>query len=488
LLESAHFLNTSVRRTRKQLSLSTEASYRFERSVDPEGVVAALHRVLELLVEVQPSVSVTGFADVYPSPPNAVSLDLSVERASRLLGMDISPEQAGGYLKRLGFGVEWTSGTSSPPNPPQGGLDSASRGLSVSVPSWRPDVVREEDLVEELGRVHGYDKIPAVLPQGTTTQGGVFGFEAFVDRIREECVRLGLQQIISHSLRDLHPLDAPGERIGPRNPGSPEMAYLRNSLLPGLADAAKRNGNRDIHAFEIGRVFLGSEVNDYAWSANDGRDNPIWNPHPEVFRLAILSQGQFYSEDWLMKPARTDFFWLSSMLQQACGAVRDDVVDMHEPERPDPRLHPTRQATLSSDHDDLAILGQIHPDVAEATGLPEDTFLADVDLRQLWAASEYYFLQPVSRQPGVRRDMAVLIDKAVPYKHLHRQIKSAIGEVLEKIWLFDVYEGQGIPEGKHSLGIALQLRKQDSTFTDEEANQVRERAVKAIEALGATTR
>jgi phenylalanyl-tRNA synthetase beta chain len=472
LLESAHFLNTSVRRTRKQLGLSTEASYRFERSVDPEGVVSALHRLLELLRAAQPSVVVKAFADVYAAVPAPPAIALSPSRASRLLGMEISSEEAKGYLERLGFLVTGSGDA-----------------LNVAAPSWRPDLVREEDLVEELGRVHGYEKIPAILPQGTTTQGGVTGFEAFVDRAREECVRLGLQQTISHSLRDLHALEpllpeGPWQRVGPRNPNSPDMAHLRSTVIASVADAAKRNGGKDVQLFEIGRTFL--------QHANSG--------YHERIKLGILLTGAEGQADWLVKePGTASFFTLKAIVERVVSLAPLTAYEWRAPSEVqiDPRFHPTRQAALLHVEGDwFGEIGQIHPDVAETAGLPADTFLAELDLETIYRLIEVdrgyqdsdSNIRVVSRHPSVRRDIAILADVATPYSALEKGIQAAVGDVLERMWLFDVYTGQGIPEGKHSLGIALQLRKSDSTFTDEEANQVRERAVRAIESLGATTR
>ena len=195
LLESAHFLNTSVRRTRKQLGLNTEASYRFERSVDPEGVVAALYRYVQLVQAADPGVKATSVVDRYPIKPTTTAIELRVDRASRLLGMAITVDQAENYLARLGFKPEKTG-------------DNAFR---VQSPTWRPDIVREEDLIEELGRVHGYDKIPETMIQGTTTMGGPQGFQLRNDPRRRVLIDvidyltyvsgIGVHNIVSHDSR-----------------------------------------------------------------------------------------------------------------------------------------------------------------------------------------------------------------------------------------------------------------------------------------------
>lgn len=450
LIESAHFLNASVRKTRRQLNLSTDASYRFERSVDPELAIAALRRFHELLTQCDSRATLLEVEDVYPSPPSRITIDLDLDRAKRLLGMSIEQQLAIGYLKALGCEVRDNGGQ-----------------LQVVVPTWRPDIVREEDLIEELGRVHGYERIPSVLPHGTTTLGGVFGFEAFVDRVREQALRVGLTQTMSHSLRDLHPLDEPNvERIGPRNPGAPEMAWLRSSLLPCLADAVHRNPGQRLQLFEIGRTFRAGS---------------------ERIELGVLLNGLPGRAEWLSAGEPASFYDLKAVVESighGCG-LQFDV----SPCKTDLRFHPGRCAEIRVGELRCGKIGQIHPDVAEACDLPSATLIATIQLEPLFSTRQSEAqLKPVSRNPAVRRDIAVLIDRAVPYGSIAESIERSVGEVLEDQWLFDVYTGAGIPEGKHSLGIALQLRKLGGNFTDEEANQVRARAVAAIESLGGTTR
>lgn len=457
LLESAHFVNTSVRRTRKQLGLNTDASYRFERSVDPEGVVAALERFAELLSQVDGGQSrISGVTDVHPTKPEIKAIELDIVRAERLLGMEIGQDAAIGYLERLGFHV-----TRATP-------------LSVSPPTWRPDVVREEDLVEELGRVHGYEKIPEALPIGNTIIGGSFGFEAWLDKIRETCLRAGFQQAISHSLGDRSPLEQEGfNLIGPRVPSSPDMAYLRNSLLPHLADAARRNGGKDIQLFEIGRVF------------GKGGDR-----YMELYHLGLIAQGSAEQSDWKVKQTNShDFFTVKGVLEEVFEIGGISASFTCAGNAADRRLHPTKQTRIIGESGLLGIMGQIHPDIARQVGLPDDTVLAELHLEPMYKCGQSApKLKAISRNPAVRRDIAVLIDKSVAFERIERAIATALGEVLEKSWLFDVYQGKGIPEGKHSLAIALQLRKLGENFTDEEANLEREKAVQALVALGGTLR
>jgi len=457
LLESAHFESRSVRRTRKQLGLNTEASYRFERSVDPEGVVGALNRFAELLAlggggfEPEP-----GVLDVYPSPPPIRTVKVRHSRAEALLGITLTPSESAGYLKRLGFGVE---GDGEP--------------YSVTIPTWRPDVVREEDVVEEIGRIYGFDRIPERLPRGTTIRGGTQGALKTVDELRSQVVRAGYIQILSHTLRDLHALDARGERIGPRQPAGPDTAYLRNSLLPGLAEAFRRNGGRDLHLFEIGKVF----------AKGPGQGG---SPVIELRKLAAVTQGLLYPPARPKEqPPLADFFSLKAGLHAVLNRC-----ELSPTTSGDERYHPGRAAAIlePSSKSVLGYIGQIHPNAAAAAGLPADLCMAEIDLDGLEGSTTKVHYRPVSRNPAVRRDITVTIAKAVPYADLERALRLATGQVLERLWLVDLYEGPGVEDGEHAVTFGLQLRKFGENFTDEEANLVRDVAVKALFELGGKQR
>lgn len=448
LLEAAHFNNVSVRATRKAVGLQTEASYRFERHVDPAGVYGAMERFEQLYNQITGDVAQRLITDVYPTPLANPEIVLDMDRCTRLLGMQVSAEEAVRILESLGFKGRMVDGSPA-----------------AIAPTWRSDILRQDDLIEEVGRIYGYEKIPECLPQGTTTPGGVMDREAMVDRLVEESLRCGLNQIISHSLGDVHPLDRPGDKIRVRTPHSPEMACLRNSNLPCCSDAVKKNGGKDVHLFEVGRVF------------EAGREYP---------QLAFLSTGGSIDVHFANKPSAASFWTAKGIVDRLGKAVRVELT--YALSSGDRRFHPTRQAELLCGDLSVGVLGQIHPDIAEELGMSE-VFGAEIDLEVLYQASQTDpKLKSVSRNPAATRDIAVLIAKSVPYSEIEKAVAESGGEELEKHWLFDVYEGKGIPEGSHSLAIGLQLRKHGANFTDEQANQVRDRIVAALESLGATLR
>jgi phenylalanyl-tRNA synthetase beta chain len=456
MVESAHFSAVPVRRTRKALNIGTEASYRFERSVDPQGVVAALGRFVELLQVCDPSAKLVGFTDVYPNPVHRDVVEVRVDRARQRLAIPIREPEAQRILERLGMEV---GGHGDP--------------FYVVPPTWRPDIVREEDLIEELGRVFGYDRIPEFLPVGQSTLGGVDGEFRLIDAIRNAVIATGYQQIISHSLRSFHVLDAvPSEqRIGPRVPASPEHAILRDSLLPGLADAAARNGGRSLAVFEVGKVFH--------------RSDAIY----ERRALAWLSTGDRLPVDRKnASSAQASFFSLKGEVEAALLSIGIHL-DWRTPGVGKAYLHPTRQAKICAGSTSIGYLGQLHPDVASALRMPEETYVAQIDLDEaLRFAADAPRLSPLSRHPSVRRDISLEIATGVPYSVIEAAVTGAAGGLLERQWLFDVFVGGNIEAGNHSLGIALQLRKPDGTFTDEEANQVRDSVVAALVELGGNTR
>jgi phenylalanyl-tRNA synthetase beta chain len=457
LLESAHFDGVSVRKTRKALNLNTDASYRFERSVDPMGVVRALNRFADLYEKITGKTCDAGVYDLFPNKPEPKPVLFRPDRARMIFAMDFSDAECVDYLQKLGCTV-----TGNDP-------------YMVTPPTWRADLEIEEDLIEEVGRIHGYENIPESKPKGTTPGGGTFGLYSIIDTAKKTMLRCGLDQMISHSLRDQHALDfRPNSRVTVRNPHSPEMAYLRDSLLPGLADAALKNGGKNVALFEIGKVFVKGEVQ--------------IDESPE---LAILVTGEMLAQHYA-QPGNVNFdFWALKGIMEELGHLVKDDITFELPRLPDARFHPTRQSGVLVDQGRLWVgtIGQIHPDVAEEIGLPEETYMAEIDLKVFFLNPDAEIkMKSLSRNPAARRDIAFVISKEVRFREIEAALKGACGDLLEEHRLFDIYEGTGIPEGSHSLAISLQLRKIGQNFTDEEANQVRDNAVNAIVSLGGSVR
>lgn len=450
LLESAHFMPLSVRKTRKEHGLQTEASYRFERHVDPASVVAALNRFDELYQQITGKRSLAGVVQASQGGLERKPVTVKMSRVRRLLALDVPTDEAVAILQRLGMEISL----------------GADETITALPPTWRTDVQREDDLTEEIGRIYGYEKFGEILPQGTTPMGGTHGQEAFFDEAVQAALRCGFNQAISHSLGDSHILDEEGQKTRVRQPHSPEMAWLRNSILPSLCQVVLRNGGRDQMWFEAGRVFPAEGEEDRMGFIMTGQAGQA---HPEAVKT----------------PA--SFLRMKGAIEQIGRAVGRSL-DL-APHSADKRFHPTRQALITSNGQPVGIIGQIHPDAAEKTALLPNTCLAELAVPSLYGGGRPQFsYKIVSRHPAALRDIAILAPKSLPYSAIESAIATAGGAELERQWLFDIYEGKGIPEGHHSLAIGLQMRKEERTFTDEEANQVRDRIVAALESLGAKLR
>ncbi|MCH8274100.1 MAG: phenylalanine--tRNA ligase subunit beta [Armatimonadetes bacterium] len=449
LLESAHFDPRSIRRTRKALGLSTDASYRFERYVDPEGVVRALNRFALLVRKDTGTEPVNGVLDVYARPPERKPAKVRPSRWNLVLGVEVPEAAAATGLQALGCRVTEENGS-----------------LVATPPSWRADLRREDDFVEEIGRLWGYEKIPESLPIGSTLQGGETPEPALTSRVKRAMLRLGFTEVINHTFGDLSPLDADGERVRLRNPVAPESALLRCSLLPGLAACAARNRGRPLFLFEAGKVFL------------NGREFPA---------LGFLMSGRLLEEHWENKESPAADLAAAKGMVDLLGELLRRPFEFQAND--DKRFHRHRQAKVLAGGRELGLFGQVLPEVADGLHVREDAMMGELDLEAILSVPEATpRYRPISPFPAIRRDMAMAISSKVPYSELESAVREAAGETLERIWLFDVYEGEGIEQGKHSLGIAMLLRHPERTLTDEEANDVRERAFRALEALGATRR
>ncbi len=373
LLESAHFAPLSVRRTSRALSLRTEASYRFERVVDPEGVAVAVDRCIELLNKMGLKSGVAGVVDVYPGKTPLRRVTLRANRASALLGMDIDVEICSKCLTLLGFGVSES---------PADGI------LIVTVPSNRSDVSIEEDLIEEVGRIYGYENIPETLPAGTTTRGGDSELGRFTAGIRRVLASCGMREVITHSLTGSSCLDAPDDdvrRVAVRNALSSGVAGLRRSLLPTLIDVAQNNSSRgqnNLALFEVGRVWQ-----------NEPSETEEDTAAVEYLSLAGLMVGAHSTAGWRdgARSAPADNVTIKGIVDRLMdklhitGYTLRPVADRSEMF---PQLHPGRSATISfgGGRPD-GVIGELHPSAAANLDIRNRIYLFEISLESLRGAS-----------------------------------------------------------------------------------------------------
>lgn len=455
LLESANFDFLCIRRTMKTLNLPSEASVRFSKGIHPETVKPAAERAAELMRQHGSATICRGIVDVYPRPLPPRVIELKMSEVRRILGMDMPRSECVRILRALEFQVE------------EVGTDA----LRATVPPHRIDMEEgPADLIEDLVRLYGYDRLPATLladqlPPQRTNQALVFE-----ERLRDRLVALGLQEVITYALTTEErekPLGLPpGEYVRLQNPISSEREVMRHSLLTGVLEAAAANlqHTNDVRLFEIGSVYL----------PQVGKKLP-----DEPRRFAVVLCGDRQQEFWGDTPGTTpqplDFF-------DGKGVLEALLADLHvanvayRPIRA-PALHPGRAAELFVGERMIGSFGELHPKVAEAFNLGGRAVLAgELDLEALRGVLPgRHLYQPVPRFPPALRDLAVIVEESMLAERVAGEIRAAGGTLLRDVRLFDLYRGESIPAGHKSLAYALTYQADDRTLTDNEVKKAHDK-------------
>jgi phenylalanyl-tRNA synthetase beta chain len=474
LLEAANFHFVSIRKTTQALKLPSEASARFGRGVPPSAAVPAAMRATELMRGLASGRIARGVADCYPAPQVPAVVSLTTDEVRRILGMDLPRTEIERILTALEFQCEVQGETR----------------LRVTVPDHRLDigtgVTGAADLIEEVARVYGYDRIPVTeMADRLPPQRDIVAVD-LEERVRDLLVVAGLQEVIAYRLTTPEREDmlAPGDGPAPQrpyvrvvNPISADRVVMRRTLMPGLLEVMGQNARlrEQLWFFEIGPVYL--------------LGGPMELP-AEPRRLAIGMSGRLAPASWRdPDPGRTDFFDLKGVLEALFQGLHLEAAGF------EPTTHPTfvlgRTARVVIENHDLGILGEIHPDVGAAFDLPAGPVcLAEFDLEALLArVPPSYRVAPVPRFPPALQDIALVVEEDVSAAELGAVIRSAGGGLLAEARLFDVYRGQQLPPGKKSLAFSLVFQAMDRTLTDAEVEAEKGRIVEAAaQRLGARLR
>lgn len=468
LLEAASWAPAQVRRTSRRLGVRTESSMRFERGLDREIALAAAQRAAALCAEVAGGKVLADPLDVYlrKIPPRLMTLRPA--RVQRVLGVGVEGRRVADILRRLGCAVEV-----------------AGESMRVTPPPGRLDLEREEDLIEEVARHIGYDRIPEAMPVEVMQAGRRTGRLISEAAARDALIRAGLTEAMTVSLitprlldrLGLDPNDPWRAPVPLRNPFTTEHTHLRPCLLPGLLEAARINASRRVeavHLFEIGRIFR-ARPGVAGLAGNGDGTGAAWTPVPidERRSLAVALRGRWVSGDWRGAADGWDvtFFHLKGIAEILVGELRVGTLSA-DPEGP-PWLHPARAARIQVDQEPVGVLGELHPDVAVRFDLPGRTFVAELDLEAILARA---VLQPrfsgLPRYPAVRRDVAVVAPEALSHAAVESALREAAGTMLETVELFDVYTGPPLDAGMRNLAYALTLRAPDRTLTGDEVEAI----------------
>jgi phenylalanyl-tRNA synthetase beta chain len=473
LLESAHFDATTIRRTSLRVGLSTEASYRFERFVDPNLTLPALARAAELMLETAWGEIAGPAIDVKVRDFTPRNVELRPSRCNALLGTDISPDHMAVYLSRLGMTVEHEPAPRGEPK------------LRVTVPTFRPDIEREVDLIEEIAIVHGYENIPATIAGNLTATGRLTRRQKLERRVAEVMRQCGLNETLSFSMMnpaDLDRLALPAnapERNAVKlsNPMAADASLLRTTLLPALLAACVGNQNQgvdDVALFEINPVYL-----------HGGEDELPREPK----HLAGVLTGNLFTAQWNLSHVTLDFFWVKGILQELARAL-----GLEFSWRPSqhPSFSPGQAADVLLGEEVIGVAGRIAPAVLEAYDLRRDVFAFEIDLEPVLAvASLHPTYTPVARFPAARRDVAVVApdDDAHSAAVLETAIRQAGGQFLEDVTVFDVFtDPERFGPGRRSIAFHLTWRAPDRTMTDEEVDTLMAKVVDALRSAGADMR
>jgi phenylalanyl-tRNA synthetase beta chain len=460
LLESAYFDPMGIRRTSKRMGLSTEASIRFERGIDPNGCLRAANRAAALMVEMGGGKVSREAVDVYPRPIEPAKISLRPARVNQILGTFLSAGEIGSFLESLELRVEK-------------GEDGLRRVVS---PTFRVDLQREIDLVEEVARLHGFDKIPVTLPEGRVSASGKTPLQQAAGNVREILTAGGFWEVITYSfispdrLRNLRLPD--GDRrlqaLRIQNPLSEDTGIMRPTLLPGLLQTVAINANRqilDLKIFELGRVFY----------PRPGQELP-----DEIESFSVLLCGQRAEEFWGQPKAEVDFFDLKGAVETLLARLGIEGVRILRDEK-EPFLHPGAACRLEGEGEFLGWMGEIHPEVREAYELKQKVFVGEFDLRTAAGRMRLKrIFKPLARFPAVHRDLALIVEEAVSAGAILREINETNPGLVTEVKIFDLYRGNPIPSGKKSIAFRLKYQQEGRTLTDAEVNDLHQQIARRL--------
>jgi phenylalanyl-tRNA synthetase beta chain len=457
MLEGANFWGPSIMRTSSSLGLRSEASTRYEKGLDPEAIDAALDMACSLLVELCGGIVSSGTVDVrIPARPTAV-IQLRDERIRQVLGVAVPAGDTQDVLSGLGCDVTREG-----------------QGFRVGVPSFRADLEREIDLIEEVARVYGLENIPVTLPARKSGRGGLTRRQAQMRKVEDLLEGAGLVQVLSYSFTDqrwsdvlrLEPGDPRRDCVGIANPLSAEQSVMRTMLLPGLLAAAQRNVSvreERVAIFEMGRVYL-----------------PGLEELPqEPLRLCMLVAGAWEAQSWLRVGVDNGYFLVKGLVERLSAGLHAPVQFSRAAE---PFLHPGRSASM---HDSagqvLGWVGEIHPLVAQAYDLRGPVAAAELQVESLLAGMpEVVTFRDLPAYPSVEQDVSLVVDADLPTAAVVDSLRRAGGDLLEDVAVFDLYEGAQVGAGKKSIAFRLSFRSPERTLSEDEVNRLRVDMLKRV--------
>ncbi len=452
LFEAAAFDGTNIRLSSRRIGLSTDASFKFTKGLDPNLAEEAINRACELICEMGAGEVVGGMVDVYPSPVLPKTLDFEPEKINKLLGTDISKGFMLYYFEKLG-------------------LDYDENTRTLTVPTFRQDLNCMADLAEEVARFYGYDKIPMSLPKGEATVGKKPYNQRIEDLARNVLEANGFSGGMCYSFESpkvfdklLLPEDSPyRQTVTIANPLGEDFSIMRTISLNGMLTSLATNYNRKnkfARLYEFGNVYLPKSL-------------PLTELPEERMKLTIGMYGD------------GDFFTLKGVIEELCEKAGIKEQCTYKPVGSHPFLHPGRQADISKGKINLGLIGQLHPEVCDNYDLKSEVYVAVIDMQNLVTLSSFDVkYEGIAKFPGMTRDLSMVMDKTIFVGQVEEIIRKCGGKLLESYKLFDVYEGEQIEAGKKSVAYTMTFRAKDRTLEAGEVDKIIEKLINKLSELG----
>lgn len=456
LLEAACFDGTNIRLTSKKVGLRTDASGKFEKGLDPNTAKLAMDRACQLIEEIGAGEVVGGEIDVYPNPVDGHYVSFCPDAINQLLGTNIAKEEMITYLNKVDLTYCEEQG-------------------EVWVPSWRQDIFEMNDLAEEVARFYGYDKIPTTLPKGETTMGQLSELRTMQVKAGTAARLCGFSQAMNYSFESPKVFDKLRisqdsnlrQTVTIQNPLGEDFSIMRTVSLNGMMTNLSTNYNRrnkNVRLFEFGNIYLPKTL-------------PMTELPQEEMELTLGMYGE------------GDFFDLKGMVHvilTECGVFAE--LD-YEPVQNIPFLHPGKAAVCTCNGEEIAYLGEVHPQVIQNYGMKGSALVAVIHMNRVLELSNFqYKYQGLAKYPAVTRDLSLLVPKQMLAKEIENTIKKAGGSYLESIELFDIYEGNQVLEGHKSMAYSLVFRAKDKTLEENEIVQAMGKIMKALSNAGVELR
>lgn len=483
LLESAYFNPARVRRSSKRTNLRSESSYRFERGVDPNGVVKALDRASELIREVSNGKVAKGKIDIYPSPIRPKEVEISTRRINSILGTDIKTEKIIEIAERLEIQA----------------LTVKDGEISLCVPTFRVDLMREVDLIEEVARHYGYDGIPLTLPVVPMKTENSKREKNLENKLKQILPSFGFLEVVNYSFDDpeLLSLYNDNEQLKILNPLTRESSVMRTNLIVGILRNVSLNLNhqvQDMRIFEIGKVYfpkaggLPKEITKISGAATGKRQPELWDKE----------EFEFYDMKGILERV-FEAFSISQYVRFVDSTIRHVYPEQGRRAHGSPQhdaseirfLHPGKSAMVLAKGEELGFFGELHPEFQEKLGLSKRVYVFEIDLEKLISLEKTVEKKFASlpKFPSVRRDIALVVDDNISLGEILDEIRKVKSPLIEDLRVFDVYKGGHLSQGKKSIAVSMILRASDKTLTDEEVNEVQKMAISGLQnALGAELR